>query len=294
MKPQPKKKVSLSLKVAKLVRNFRPQIRSRHPSHEPLRELLGLFPFRSVVRLGSDWTGDGHDRVELNTVAAINNSADKLRMKECFSKAKVVTAEWNGVSEKVLSEFPIVAKHRFGSRGEGNTLIHTQAELNAWMKGKNLKSYIFEKFHDYNREYRLHVTKDGCFYACRKLLRQDTPKDQRWFRNDSNCTWVREDTDGENFDKPSNWDTIIAESVKALHAVGLDFGACDVKVQSAETAKGNTRKEPKFFIIEINSAPSFGEVTLEKYLEILPKLLRAKHNQTTRKTPVNESSARKV
>jgi type I restriction enzyme S subunit len=36
-----------------------------------------------------------------------------------------------------------------------------------------------------SREYRLHVTADGCFYACRKMLKADA--EERWYKNDSNC-----------------------------------------------------------------------------------------------------------
>ena len=37
---------------------------------------------------------------------------------------------------------------------------------------------------------------------------------------------------------------------------------------------------PLFTIIEINSAPSFGEVTLQKYIEEIPKMLNRKFNKT--------------
>jgi glutathione synthase/RimK-type ligase-like ATP-grasp enzyme len=80
------------------------------------------------------------------------------------------------------------------------------------------------------------------------------------------------------FDKPVNWDVIVEESVKALNAVGLDFGAVDLRCQSAKYSKGRTREDPDFIVVEINSAPSFGELTLQKYIEELPKILIRKAN----------------
>jgi glutathione synthase/RimK-type ligase-like ATP-grasp enzyme len=293
---------------------FKPRIRSRHPSHSPLREQLPRMTKRAIVRLGSTTPipQDGKNYIEVNTTNAINNSANKLLMKQCFTKAGVKTAQWfypiisdkafpeytNAIYEVVdkgirfiddtypgsehfsptIMEFPVVAKHIRGSRGTGNYLIKSKQQLEGWMMGKNLENYIFEKFYNYNREYRLHVTKDGCFYTCRKLLKEDTPEDKRWFRNDSNSVWVVEDN--PSFDKPSNWDAIVAESVKALNAVGLDVGAVDVRVQSATKTtkkKGEVKREnPEFIIIEINSAPSFGEITLQKYLEEIPKIINSK------------------
>lgn len=274
---------------------FRPRIRSRHPSHEPLRIHLPKMTTRSFIRLGSttEVPTDGRKYIEVNTVQAIKNSASKLLMKFCFDTENIKTADWwtyegtnaflkeGDQDQMTIIEnltYPLVAKHIFGSRGTGNYLLKSQQELEAWLPGKTLENYIFEKFYNYNREYRLHVTKDGCFYTCRKMLKEDTPADKRWFRNDSNSIWVVEDN--PTFDKPSNWDIIVAESVKALNAVGLDFGAVDVRVQSSTKTskkKGEVpRENPEFIIIEINSAPSFGEITLQRYLEMIPKIVESK------------------
>lgn len=282
--------------ITKNINKFRPRIRSRHPSHSILRarnKTLPLMPFRSIIRLGSTTEiEDSRIKVELNTVEAIKNSSSKLRMKQCFTKEGVQTAKWwlykNGSfnsQEKISTNcgiddlpFPIIAKSFFGSRNKGNTKINNAEELNTWMKGKNLSNYLFEVFHNYAREYRLHVTKDGCFYACRKVLKRDTPDEHKWYRNDEHCNWIREDGNNvELFDKPNNWDDIVNDCVKALKSVGLDFGACDLRVQSSTNSEGNKRKEPHYIVVEINSAPSFGDVTKDKYIEIIPKLLNDKY-----------------
>lgn len=274
------------------------QIRSRHDSHDPLRynNVLPLLPFKSVVRFGSlteykDTIEKGGYRIELNTTDSIKNSSNKLLMKQCFTNNQVKTADWfifnteegifnlpdkDGIEINSLP-FPIISKHIFGSRGSGNKKHDNLESLQQWMINKNLDNYIFEKFYNYNREYRLHVNKFGCFYSCRKLLKQDTPDDKRWFRNDSNCVWILEDNIA--FDKPLNWNYIVEESIKALNAVGLDFGAVDVKIQSSKNKKGKIIDNPDFIIIEINSAPSFGEITLKKYIEVIPFLLKNKFLQ---------------
>lgn len=277
---------------------FRPLILSRHPSHSILRaknQTLPLLPFRSVIRLGSSTESDG--RLEINTTEAVKNSASKLLMKQKFTQSEVKTADWwtlyygegeefKGIllscklnneepSNDPISQFPypIVAKSHFGSRGIGNTKFNTKEELEAWLPNKNLNNYIFEKFVKMTREYRLHVTKFGCFYTCRKLVKNDAPEDT-WQRHDDVCNWVLEEN--PSFKKPKNWDAIVADCVKAKDALGLDICAFDVGVQGA--LNGVEREDPEWIIFESVSAPSFGNITGQEYIKILPKLLIDKYN----------------
>ena len=273
-----------------MLTHFRPRIRSRHPSHNVLRHTennLPMMPFRSRIRLGSTnelRKPDEFPVVELNSIEAIKNSSNKLRMKSCFTEKGVKTADWWMLRQDMINleylsglPFPIISKSLFGSRGLGNKKHDTAEQLKAWLEGKDLSNYIFEKYYNYNREYRLHVNSEGCFYTCRKMLKTDTPQEARWYRNDAHCVWILEDN--ESFDKPSNWEEVIAESVKALNAVGLDFGAIDLRIQSAKKSNGDVRETPKFIVVEINSAPSFGDKTEEAYIQEIPKMLRDKYNK---------------
>lgn len=282
------------------LRAFRPQIRSRHPSHSELRskngKVLPLLPFRSVIRFGSttemdDTIAKGGNRVELNSTASIKNSSSKLLMKSCFKDKKVKTAIWSrsndlkdiisdleSQQEEGKSIYPIISKSLFGSRGRGNIKHDNYESLKEWSEGKsiNMNNYIFEKFYNYTREYRLHVNKDGCFYTCRKMLKRDTPENAKWFRNDSNSVWILESN--PDFDRPVNWNEVVKQSVNALNAVGLDFGAVDLRIQGSKNKDGKVRSNPNFIVVEINSAPSFGDITKQKYIEELPKMLINKKN----------------
>jgi len=286
--------------------NFRPKIRSRHPSHSPLRQrgTFELLPFRSVIRFGSttdlrDTVTNGGNRIEINTIEGVQNSSSKYKMKNCFTENNVKTADWfvaqiarNGEFVQFIQRindedhfpvysledlpYPIISKSHFGSRNQGNKKHDSIEELQEWMRGKDLTHYIFEKYYNYTREYRLHISQNGCFYSCRKMLKEDTADEDKWYRNDAHCVWILEEND--LFDRPKNWDNIVAESVKALNAVGLDIGAIDLRIQGAKDSRGREREEPDFIIVEINSAPSFGDITLIKYKEELTKLLKQKYN----------------
>jgi hypothetical protein len=274
---------------------FRPAIFSRHPSHNVLRSSsknLPLFPFKSVIRLGST-TEINDGRVEINSIESIKKSANKELMKIAFIEAGVCTAEWekgcgyitfdsdgiyfNDVYEPDTITYPLVAKAKYGSKGRGNTLIRHEDEFVDWKDNHDMSNYIFEKYYGYALEYRLHVTKFGCFYACRKALKADAPEDQRWRRHDDICVWLLESN--PDFRKPNSWNMIVEHCVKALNQIGADILSFDVKVQSEKASDGSLRSFQNFILLECNSASSMdngsGEISMcaQKYIEILPKLI---------------------
>lgn len=240
----------------------------------------------------------GGRTVEINPVEGIKNSANKRRMKDCFTLGGVKTADWFITDGQQLLAiagpeknpepialdkltYPVIAKQVYGSRGTGNYKLDDQAAVERFLQTRkaDLKEFIFEKYYNYSKEYRLHVTEDGCFYTCRKALKKDADKDKQWQRHDHNCVWFVEDN--PSFDKPVNWDKIVAECVKGLAAVELDVASFDVRVQSAKTEKGKDRKEPDFIILECNSASSFGDnspnsIVAQRYMEMIPKIANKK------------------
>ena len=276
---------------------FRPMILSRHPSHDILRlkhKKIAALPYRSVIRFGSsteveDTVAKGGNRIEINTVDAIKISANKLLMKQKFTEAGVRTANWRQhcpIEGLTDLEFPIVAKAHYGSKGKGNTLLKTHEEYLEWTSGKNLSNYIFEKFMNFGHEFRLHVTEDGCFYTCRKALKQDVPEDQKWRRHDDICVWFLETN--ENFQKPNSWNDIVSDCVKALKAVGADLLSFDVRVQTPRDKDGNLRPYQEYILLECNSASSMdngtGEVSVcaQKYIDEIPKIIIRKAKQNGR------------
>ena len=256
------------------------QIRTKNSSAYPLRRDI-IVPERTIVRLGSRTPSSiiyprGTRFMEINTVESIENSRDKLRMKECFSRANVPQAEYyeargnnttqirelsgdyDGHPEDTIKEveqmtYPLVGKLVVGFKGHGMQLINNAEELRTWLRTHNNGQYYLEKFYNHGREYRLHATQSRVFLSWRKLRRNDS--DQRWFFNSTNCNWVGEEH--ELFNRPSNWDEICTAAINAIRSVGLDIGCADIRVQ----AKNN----PRFIVCEVNSAPALAEVGLAAY-----------------------------
>ena len=260
------------------------KIRTKNYSADGLKDVIET-PVRAVFRLGSTTPTEaifpkgvakGRKIIEINTADACRNSGDKILMKELFEEHEIKTAPWSHLEDFINFEdveeekqFPMIIKHIHSSKGEGIYFIENQEQLDAFVDEHkdSLSKYIIEKYLSYSKEYRLHVTKDGCFYACRKMLKNDA--EDRWHRHDVNSVWILEEN--PLFDRPTNWDDIVAECVKAMQAIGLDICSCDVKVQTSKGRKNDF--VPEFVILETNSASSLGEVGLEKYKVQLKKMI---------------------
>ena len=246
-------------------------VRSRNTSCSPLREIV--VPRPTILRLGSTTPTSKITKcpnpIEINTVRGCALSNSKDLMKQIFVLNQIPTAEYiytDNIS-KVLSFFEtygiIICKHIHSSKGKGIYLLKSREDIINWSNDHNLKYYIFEKYYSYSREYRMHITKNGCFLANRKMLKNNA-KD-RWHRHSSNSVWISEEN--PLFDKPSNWDKIVEACIKALKALELDIAAFDVKVQNSK------HQDPKFIILESNSAPSLGEQSIKKYTQELSRLI---------------------
>lgn len=246
-------------------------VRSRNTTCRPLKEIV--VPCTTILRLGSTTPTENITRdpnpVEINTAQACAISGNKIWMRQAFAEHEIPMAEGICTSDmETLEAFleehgRIICKHIRSSKGKGIYLIECHEELLDWADHHQLENYVFEKYYTYSREYRLHVTKDGCFYACRKMLRNDA--DVRWHRHNENCVWLLEEN--PLFDRPINWGSIVDSCVDALKAIGLDIAAFDVKVQN------NKHEDPKYIILESNSAPSLGDIGLQKYKETLTRII---------------------
>lgn len=274
-------------------RQWHLKVRSRNYSNADLKRIV--TPCCTIYRMGSTTPTESilhripERLIEINSIEGCKISANKVEMKKKFDEAEVRTPQWFHVEElKTRAEMEtmitqkrmewggaaIIVKRYNSSKGNGIYLISNEEERNSFLdmvynsNHYNITNYIFERFSTYNREYRLHVTNDGCFYACRKMLRNDA--EVRWHRHDNNSVWITEEN--ELFDRPRNWDDIVNDCIKALQAVKLDIAAFDVKVQRSH---GDS---PKWLILECNSAPGLGEIGLSKYKEILPIIINNKYN----------------
>lgn len=287
--------------MSRVIPKWKPQylrVWSRHPSHDGIRNAIKMPPNKvGVIRLGSNTSMRTFSPdIEINTVESIERTMNKFEMKKAFAQANVRSPEffvlnnenagiWNEAGYRFISFedlskhllanklFPVLAKRTYRSRGAGMQKLDNVDEYLEFINENIINNryhqrnpYYLEVFKNYIKEYRIHVSElGGYFYSCRKMLKSEyTGTENNWYRNDSNSIWIMEEN--ELFDKPTTWKEIIKDCQNARVALGLSIGAVDVKVN----------KEGNWAILEMNSAPSFGDVTETAYLYELTKIVRTK------------------
>lgn len=266
----------------RLNRNGFVRLLTRHPN--AINELRNQIetPHDVCLRLGS--TTPSNNEIQINTVQSVVNSSDKLLMKSLFNGDYTPDYwfwdgdSWGGMNDEGLLEsitYPVLTKLQFRSQGAGmnkhdnaDSLRPQLADIKRrYTEGLNQK-YI-ERFHNYSKEYGIHVALDECFYACRKARISGRTE---YYRNSDNCVWFTQYDDNnivkEDFKIPANWDDIVEECNRLRKLVGLDITRMDVIVAS----------NGRFKILECNSAPSIAPGTGVKYREMIPKIINSKLN----------------
>lgn len=252
-------------------------VRSRNTSCRPLKELV--VPVCTIYRMGSTTPIERILRnprqrfIEINSIEGCLTSSNKIKMKKAFDLANIQHAQWfhitnldtkDRVFRNKLSEYGvIIAKHIHSSKGKGIYLIQNLNDFNN-IPG-DIREYVFERYYTYSREYRIHVTKDGCFYASRKMLL--TGAEDRWHRHSNNSVFINEEN--PQFSKPSTWNEIVDDCIKALKQMNLDIAAFDIKVS----------RNGDWIVLESNTAPSLKENGLEKYKLALTNIIDSKNGR---------------
>lgn len=248
----------------KKVFKHRLKLLSRHPTHDSLRALL--LCDKTLLRLGSSTKVDESKyQYVLNSIEAIETSKNKLLMKEAFLRAGVKSPEFYMITDLNPDKlkYPMVAKHMLGSRGTGNYLLNSADELKHFIKKKsNIKDFLFERYCNYAYEYRIHVSTLGVFLIWQKLMKRATPESKKWVYNNDNCVFVSKDN--ASFVRIANIEKLNTLCLNALNAVGLNIGSIDLKIN----------KKGEMTVIEINSAPSLGEIGIEHYKTEIKKLTK--------------------
>ncbi|AXH71994.1 MAG: glutathione synthase/Ribosomal protein S6 modification [Podoviridae sp. ctbj_2] len=194
---------------------------------------------------------NGRARI-INPPEAIAKAANKLKAFKAFKEAGVPTPEWTeDVGEAVHwvreGNSMVVARTKLsGHSGEGIVLVNRENIVDL------PRCQLYTEYVKKVNEFRLHVHKGNVFFIQRKARKKEVP--------DNEVNWqVRNHANGFIF---ANQGVDVPEghkeaAVKAVAALGLDFGAVDL----IETKKGEC------FVLEVNTACGMEGTTLDKYVE---------------------------
>jgi len=199
----------------------------------------------------------------LNKPYNVGVAGDKLESFKMFDHDGVPTVDWTGnreVAVEWLREgFVVIARTLKRASGGKGIVVVTQPDDGDKMEDMIMKlpsCKLYTKYTPHSGEYRVHVVKGKIIDFVRKKkmspekLEEQGLEFNKLIRNHDNG-WVFGRDGVEISDK-------IAEvAVKAVKALGLDFGAVDI-INS---------KRRGVFCLEVNTAPGMEGTTLGRYVE---------------------------
>lgn len=193
----------------------------------------------------------------LNNPAAIQNAACKLRSFTAFQAGQVSIPAFTTdaqVAGQWLSEGQVVVGRSVlnGSGGAGITVYDPASPAPLPLSDRDR---LWVKYKKKRHEYRVHVFLGEVLFVQQKRKRAGVERDTTKIRNLANgYVFCRENV--------TCHDMVKAEAIKAVAALGLDFGAVDVIWN---------HREQMAYVLEVNTAPGLEGQSIIDYTNAINK-----------------------
>ena len=224
--------------------------------------VLRIYPDRNYIPYDThvliNWGYSGRTKwlpkngqAYLNPPQKVRNTVDKLRALKIMERAGISTVEFTTRRSKAKEWNVTYARTKIrASGGKGIEIIK---------KGQALpNASLYTKKFTGDQEYRVHVFKGEVFdYAKKYLKYKERDKKDKLVKNHKNgWTFIR-----GGIILPR---AVRDEAVKAVNALGIDFGAVDVMYDLYKELPA---------ILEVNTAPGLAPTTLERYTNRIVKFV---------------------
>ena len=196
----------------------------------------------------------------LNHWDMIYNAVNKEQAFALFSVNDVQIPDFTTSAKQaaawVSKEIPVVQRQKIAaSKGKGASVAHTPSEFNPEAK-------LYTKLIPKAREFRVHVFNGKVIDRHEKVYKGNDPKEFEIM------VTVSEESDDKWVWKRSGViisTAVAVQCLKAVKALGLDFGGVDVVTDKA----GNP------YVLEVNTAPWLGTTTVKYYAEAIKNAAQA-------------------
>lgn len=192
---------------------------------------------------------------DINSPISTGKAANKQESFVAFRYAEVPTPDWteniNEAQDWLNNGHTVVVRHVLtGHSGQGIEMVS---------EGILPHAPLYTKYKKKRHEYRVHVFKGEVIDTCQKKKSTEASRagtiDIR-IRNHSNGWVFCRDGISSNSSREEL-------AVRAVAALGLDFGAVDIIYNEAEN---------QHYVLEVNTAPGLEGTTLQKYIEAFAQL----------------------
>lgn len=281
---------------------YKTLILSSHPTHNIISKILPKQTFPSLLRLGSKTLVD-KKYIECNSLNSIKNTSNKLLMKCILLKNNINTPELyvcylnrlrlDGTIEfinivdlknttegkRIIGEktnimelnYPIIAKMHFKSKNNKVVILENSNQVEEFVKTNNVRKYIFERYRNFRREYKVYATQNGIFCIQRKKRNYNSKS--IWntnFKESTLTTIFNGEWLSDNEIIPC-FNEMNIHCLQALKAFDMDICSFDIKVKN----DGDV-----FTIINANSGDAISEEVIPLYAKQVKEVLIKKYEKT--------------
>lgn len=222
------------------------------------------YPNHIVINWGSRKViqGTTNSHLILNDITSINNASNKIRSFELFKQYEVPTLEFTTdprEAQQWLGDSIVFARTLLtASGGKGIVVQHPNNDETI------VQAPLYTKNFEKTREYRAHVVKGRVILIQQKRLkssenRDGEPDEYLWNHDIGQRIFVRNNVELTTTLKSK----IKLISIKAVEALGLDFGAVDI----------GYKDDGSIIVFEVNTACGLEGSTIEDYRKAFQEVL---------------------
>jgi len=234
--------------------------------------------------------------VVLNHPNSVRGNRNKLLALEAMKAAGVNVADFQATDKNFELTLPVIGRTKYHQGGKGFWDCPTKTHVNDAI---GAGAQYLQELIEIKDEFRLHVFGDEVLYGVKKVKRSNEEFEKAfiedefarqkklWEKNNKGefneeqameilrrqaknaaqggpNMMIRSNKMGWKFSRITKYDeNLVKEAVKALKALGLDFGAVDCCIDPTGKA----------FIIEVNTGPGLEGTPFEKYIETFTKII---------------------
>lgn len=214
------------------------------------------FTDKIIIRWGNRIEADLNNSIVYNKAEAIAKGSDKKLTRQIFVEKGISTPR--AVNPQSLDiNYPVIARPRTHAKGRNFITLNNLQDFQRHYNNNN-GNWYYSEFVDKVKEYRVHCAHGRIL----NYLEKPNP-------GDGQIAWNRA-INGEAFTNV-NWDSydskIALECLKAVEALGLDFGGVDVIVNANGTP----------YILEVNTSPTLNssEYSMTRYAKYFDWLAKS-------------------
>lgn len=195
-----------------------------------------------------------------NKSEAIERATNKKLSREIFGKEKVRSPKLVTPENIADGDYPVIARPSTHAKGKNFIILKTKAEFQQHYLANEKNGWYYSAFVNKTREFRVHCAHGKILGVMEKAKGKDKIA---WNRAVTGEPFVRVEQEKYPF-------SVCFYALKAVKALGLDFGGVDV-MEIEEKGK------PKGYVLEVNTSPTLNssEYISEQYAKYFDWLSRS-------------------